>query len=79
MIKNWSSYKMYVDNVLNSSKTISQSPTQSTSVQALIWLNNAWNDWFVWLLDEFIVENVARSEADNTSYFNKEKKNYWFN
>lgn len=80
MIKNWTSYKMYVDNVLNSNKTSSTYPQQSTSVQPYFWRNNAsWNDWFAWLVDEFIVETVARSEADNTSYFNKEKRNYWFN
>ena len=71
-VKEWTTYKMYVDAVLKSTQTSSYNIDWWSGSQ---WRLNRWErtnlPWFDWLLDEFILENNAWTQQYIQDYIDK--------
>jgi len=71
-----SATNLYFDGVLI--KTAGGGSSTRYSWTMYIWNNSAaYYYWYNWGLSELITENVARTQAEITEYFNLTKWNYW--
>jgi hypothetical protein len=73
-VKEWTSYKTYIDATLKTTQTSSQSIDWWSGSQWRLNKNVISNhNWFEWLLDEFILEDKSWSADEVTAYYNKIK------
>ena len=80
MTRQWSTWKIYKNNILNWSWTNSSSLNYNSSYTWVIWWHEVANpNYYIGHISEFIVEKKAREKQEITDYFKKTKIDYGYN
>jgi hypothetical protein len=78
MTRQWSSWKVYKNNVLFWSWTSSASLNYNANYTWAIWWHEVSNpNYYIWYISDFIVEQWAWSDQQRDEYFNATKTLYW--
>ena len=72
--KEWSTWKLYINNSLKSTATVSY----NTNTNMALWYRQFGNDrYWKWYISKFILENKVRTSQEISDYYNLTKSKYW--
>ena len=78
LLATWTSYQWYIDWVAYWTAALSSNNMNNYSELQLWWWGAYWSNRAAnWYIRDYIVETVARTDAEILNYYNTTKSNYW--